>query len=220
MARKLGSKDKKKRKSRGLLTNSALLGVPTGLGLGGATIASNYWTYSKGKKLGDKEFKRSIKEFKDTKSKPYKEELAKQIRNMSKPQLEKIDPEFIRMRDQPADSFAQGLSRMSDPEYKARYDRVWGQKNLYKQVIKDIERNNRTQINNYKAQQKDAIINYNNRLSKDAVDYADKNTSKVYNAAYSKVKRANLIKGGLIGLGVGSALLGANELRKRMSKKK
>jgi hypothetical protein len=156
MARKLGSKDKTKRKSRSLLVKSALLGGSTALGgyVGGKDSKVNYLMKNNLKrtnKLWDaqgwkKEFPDSWKDvLNDMKGKPGKSYAKEQLKIM----------ESI------ANYFGSG------------------------------SRNNRFPKTNTR------------RLNK-----------------LNKIRNVSIGKGALIGLGVGSALLGANELRKRMSKKK
>jgi hypothetical protein len=86
MPRNKGDKDKKKRKSRGILVKSGLLGVPTGLGLLGGKGASNYWSNTKGVELyGAKTLTpKLLREFYANKelTKEYREDLVKRIKSL------------------------------------------------------------------------------------------------------------------------------------------
>lgn len=64
---------------------------------------------------------------------------------------------------------------------------------------------------NYAKERLDNIKAFNKRFPKT-------NTRRLNKL--NKIRNVSIGKGALIGFGVGSALLGANELRKRMSKKK
>ena len=147
MARKLGSKDKTKRKSRGLLVNSALLGGTTALGgyVGGRN--------SKVNALQTNNIRRTDKNWK-----------------------------------------TQGW-KDSDPEE-------------YNNLMKELKGK---KGRNYAKERLDNIKAFNKRFPK--------TNTRILNKL-NKIRNVSIGKGALIGFGVGSALLGANELRKRMSKKK
>jgi hypothetical protein len=234
MPRNKGSKDKKKRKSRGILVKSGLLGVPTGLGLLGGKGASNYWSNTKGIELyGVKTLTpKLLREFYDNKelTKEYRKDLAKQIRNLPKPQLQKLDSEINLLADQelPKMNYLENIEeRLKDPAKQKAFDKkmaelkeTYAQRDFYRTMRREVRNNNRDVINSYKKAKRTVIGDYHTSLHKVAVKYADEKRDRLYNTAYSKVKRTNLIKGGLIGLGVGSALLGANELVNRNKRNK
>jgi hypothetical protein len=222
MPRNKGDKDKKKRKLRSALVNSALLGVPTGLGLGTGKLASNYWRNTKGIKIYEKQNNKFRREMRNSKqlSKEYRDALAKELRSISKPIKQKIDPEFIRLRDQPIDNMWEALKRIHDPVYKENYDRLSDQKEFYRQAVREITNNNYESKQQYRTQVHQTRMRHNDILDKAITRYADDKTAKVYNPIKNKVIRTNLIKGGLIGLGVGSALLGVNALVNRNKRNK
>ena len=160
MARKLGDKDKVKRKSRGLLTNSALLGGATAIGgyIGGRNSKLNALTKYYKKRIDPSDYensesvlrqktKESLNELEDSVKKPFK---------------------FNHL--------------ISEPETKRVADSI----NNY--LDKASYRINRHQVK------------LNNKLN--------------------KIRNVSIGKGALIGAGIGTALLGANMLRNRMSKKK
>jgi hypothetical protein len=148
MARKLGDKDKVKRKSRGLLTNSALLG--------GTTLLGGY--------VGGKDSK---------------------VNALMKNNLKKAD----RMWE------AQGWKKEAPDKYKELIAEMKGKEGR-----------------DYAKERLDNIEAFSKKFPKT-------NTSRLNNKL-NKIRNVSIGKGALIGFGVGSALLGANELRKRMSKKK
>jgi phosphoenolpyruvate synthase/pyruvate phosphate dikinase len=94
MPRNKGDKDKKKRKSRGILVKSGLLGVPTGLGLLGGKGASNYWSNTKGVELYGAYTltPKLLREFYANKelTKPYRENLVKRIKSLKKTTITKV----------------------------------------------------------------------------------------------------------------------------------
>ena len=226
MARSRGSKDKKKRKSRGILVKSGLLGVPTGLGLLGGKGASNYWSNTKGVELyGARTLTpKLLREFYANKelTKPYRENLVKRIKSLKKPQLQKLDPEINLLADQKLER--PKFSLYNNPtKYEKQledYNRLYEQRDFYRQMRREVRDNNEKVKDVYEKSKNDAIRYYRDTLHDDALKYADKKGDRLYKTAYSKVKKANYIKGGLIGLGVGSALLGANELVNRNKRNK
>ena len=226
MARSRGSKDKKKRKSRGILVKSGLLGVPTGLGLLGGKGASNYWSNTKGVELYGAYTltPKLLREFYANKelTKPYREDLVKRIKSLNKPQLQKLDPEINLLADQKLEE--PKFSLYNNPtKYEKQledYNRLYEQRDFYRQMRREVRDNNEKVKDVYEKSKNDAIRYYRDTLHDDALKYADKKGDRLYKTAYSKVKKANYIKGGLIGLGVGSALLGANELVNRNKRNK
>ena len=148
MARKLGSKDKVKRKSRGLLTNTVLLGGTTALGgyVGGRN--------SKVNALQTNNIRRTDKKWK---TQGWKDSYPEEYNNLMK-------------------------------ELKGKKGR------------------------NYAKERLDNIEVFSKRFPKTNIGRL--------NNKLNKIRNVSIGKGALIGFGVGSALLGANELRKRMSKKK
>lgn len=160
MARKLGSKDKTKRKSRGLLVNSALLGGTTALGgyIGGRNSKLNALSKYYKKRVDPSDYENSESVLRQ-KTKESLNELEDAVKKPFKFNHLNSEPETKRV----ADSINNYLDKAS---YKL----------------------NRHQVK------------LNNKLN--------------------KIRNVSIGKGALIGFGVGSALLGANELRKRMSKKK
>jgi hypothetical protein len=226
MARRIGSKDKKKRKSRGILVKSGLLGVPTGLGLLGGKGASNYWSNTKGVELyGARTLTpKLLREFYANKelTKPYREDLVKRIKSLKKPQLQKLDPEINLLADQKLEE--PKFSLYNNPtKYEKQledYNRLYEQRDFYRQMRREVRNNNEKVKDIYEKSKNDAIRYYRDTLHDDALKYADKKGDRLYKTAYSKVKKANYIKGGLIGLGVGSALLGVNALVNRNKRNK
>jgi hypothetical protein len=160
MARKLGSKDKTKRKSRGLLVKSALLGGSTALGgyIGGRNSKLNALSKYYKKRVDPSDYENSESVLRQ-KTKESLNELEDAVKKPFKFNHLNSEPETKRV----ADSINNYLDKAS---YKL----------------------NRHQVK------------LNNKLN--------------------KIRNVSIGKGALIGFGVGSALLGANELRKRMSKKK
>jgi hypothetical protein len=158
MARKLGSKDKVKRKSRGLLTNTALLG--------GATAIGGY--------VGGKDSKVNARQ-----GNAYKNVIAR------------INTEMPGIKDKYPEKYEKAIKMLKSKEFRQ----------AVRQDVKDIETTaNKYKFLDNKLKRKFKEVRYNNKLN--------------------KIRNVSIGKGALIGLGVGSALLGANELRKRMSKKK
>jgi|LakMenEpi03Aug12_release.lakeMendotaPanAssembly.Ray.scaffolds.fasta_scaffold351545_1 CHASE3 domain sensor protein len=160
MARKLGSKDKTKRKSRSLLVKSALLGGSTALGgyIGGRNSKLNALSKYYKKRVDPSDYENSESVLRQ-KTKESLNELEDAVKKPFKFNHLNSEPETKRV----ADSINNYLDKAS---YKL----------------------NRHQVK------------LNNKLN--------------------KIRNVSIGKGALIGLGVGTALLGANELRKRMSKKK
>jgi hypothetical protein len=148
MARKLGDKDKVKRKSRGLLTNSALLG--------GATALGGY--------LGGRDSK---------------------VNTLMKNNLKKADKMWE----------VNGWKKDSPDKYKELIAEMKGKEGR-----------------NYAKERLDNIEAFSKRFPKTK-------TARLNNKL-NKIRRVSIGKGALIGAGIGTALLGANELRNRMSKKK
>jgi len=234
MPRKLGDKDKKKRKSRKLLVNSALLGIPTGLGLLAGKGASNYWSNTKGiEKYGTKTLTRKLlQEFYNNKelTKEHRKDLVKRIKSLNKPQLQKLDSEINLLADQelPKMNYLENIEeRVKDPVKQKAFDKkmadlkeAYDQRDFYRTMRREVRDSNRKVKDSYQKAKNDAIRYYRDTLQDEALKYADTKRDRLYNTAYSKVKRVNLIKGGLIGLGVGSALLGVNELRNRNKRNK
>ena len=232
MARRIGSKDKKKRKSRGILVKSGLLGVPTGLGLLGGKGASNYWSNTKGVELYGAYTltPKLLREFYDNKelTKPYRENLVKRIKSLNKPQLQKLDPEINLLADQKLEEPKFSLyETINNPAKKLKYEkqledynRLDEQRDFYRQMRREVRDNNEKVKDVYEKSKNDAIRYYRDTLHDEALKYADKKGDRLYKTAYSKVKKANYIKGGLIGLGVGSALLGVNALVNRNKRNK
>jgi hypothetical protein len=158
MARKLGSKDKVKRKSRGLLTNTALLG--------GATAIGGY--------VGGKDSKVNARQ-----GNAYKNVIAR------------INTEMPGIKDKYPEKYEKAIKMLKSKEFRQ----------AVRQDVKDIETTaNKYKFLDNKLKRKFKEVRYNNKLN--------------------KIRNVSIGKGALIGFGVGSALLGANELRKRMSKKK
>lgn len=158
MARKLGDKDKVKRKSRGLLTNTALLVGSTALG--------GY--------VGGKDSK-----------------VNALYNNAYKNAITRINTELPGMKEAYPAKYEKAIKMLKSKEARqaARKD------------IKDIETTaNKYKLLDNKVKRKIKEVRYNNKLN--------------------KIRNVSIGKGALIGLGVGTALLGANELRNRMSKKK
>lgn len=156
MARKLGSKDKTKRKSRGLLTNTALLG--------GVTAIGGY--------LGGKDSKVNA---------AHKHYIKKGIKGLTVAGIKDSDPV----------KYEELVKQLKSKQIKQ----------IARQDVKDIEQTaNRYNFLNNKHKNKFVQVRLNNKLN--------------------KIRNVSIGKGALIGLGIGTALLGANELRKRMSKKK
>ena len=234
MPRNKGDKDKKKRKSRGILVKSALLGVPTGLGLLGGKGASNYWSNTKGVELYGAYTltPKLLQEFYANKelTKEYREDLAKQIRSLNKPQLQKLDPEINLLADQelPEINYLENINeRVKDPAKQKAFDKkmadlreAYDQRDFYREIRREIRKNNINAKDIYQDSKRTAIGRYHTSLHNAAKKYADEKGDRLYKTAYSKVKKANYIKGGLIGLGVGSALLGVNALVNRNKRNK
>ena len=232
MPRNKGDKDKKKRKSRGILVKSGLLGVPTGLGLLGGKGASNYWSNTKGVELYGAYTltPKLLREFYANKelTKPYRENLVKRIKSLKKPQLQKLDPEINLLADQKLEEPKFSLyETINNPAKKLEYEkqledynRLYEQRDYYRQMRREVRKNNEKVKDVYEKSKNDAIRYYRDTLHDDALKYADKKGDRLYKTAYSKVKKANYIKGGLIGLGVGSALLGVNALVNRNKRNK
>ena len=232
MPRNKGDKDKKKRKSRGILVKSGLLGVPTGLGLLGGKGASNYWSNTKGVELYGAYTltPKLLREFYANKelTKPYREDLVKRIKSLKKPQLQKLDPEINLLADQKLEEPKFSLyETINNPAKKLEYEkqledynRLDEQRDFYRQMRREVRDNNEKVKDVYEKSKNDAIRYYRDTLHDDALKYADKKGDRLYKTAYSKVKKANYIKGGLIGLGVGSALLGVNALVNRNKRNK
>ena len=226
MPRNKGDKDKKKRKSRGILVKSGLLGVPTGLGLLGGKGASNYWSNKKSVELyGARTLTpKLLREFYANKelTKGHREDLVKRIKSLKKPQLQKLDPEINLLADQKLEE--PKFSLYNNPtKYEKQledYNRLDEQRDYYRQMRREVRDNNRKVKDVYEKSKNDAIRYYRDTLHDDALKYADKKGDRLYKTAYSKVKKANYIKGGLIGLGVGSALLGVNALVNRNKRNK
>jgi len=153
MARKIGDKDKKKRKSRGLLTNTALLGGATAIGgyVGGKD--------SKVNALYKTNIKHGRKLLKYYKNDPIAYEEA--IKQLNSKQVKQQTINSIKAIEETA--------------------------NKYKFLDNKIKR-------------KIIEVRLNNKLN--------------------KIRNVSIGKGALIGAGIGTALLGVNELRNRMSKKK
>jgi hypothetical protein len=156
MARKLGDKDKTKRKSRGLLTNTALLG--------GATALGGY--------VGGKDSKVNA---------VHKHYIKKGIKGLTVAGIKDSDPV----------KYEELVKQLKSKQIKQ----------IARQDVKDIEQTaNRYNFLNNKHKNKFVQVRLNNKLN--------------------KIRNVSIGKGALIGLGIGTALLGANELRNRMSKKK
>jgi hypothetical protein len=227
MPRKLGDKDKTKRKSRKLLVNSALLGIPTGLGLLAGKGASNYWSNTKGiEKYGARTLTpKLLQEFYNNKelTKEHRKDLVKRIKSLNKPQLQKLDSEINLLADQKLErpkfslyeTYNNPAKKLEYEKQLKEYNRLDEQRDFYRQMRRKVRDSNRKVKDSYQKAKNDAIRYYRDTLQDEALKYADTKRDRLYNTAYSKVKRVNLIKGGLIGLGVGSALLGVNELRNR-----
>ena len=156
MARKLGSKDKTKRKSRGLLVNTALLG--------GATALGGY--------VGGKDSKVNA---------VHKHYIKKGIKGLTVAGIKDSDPV----------KYEELVKQLKSKQIKQ----------IARQDVKDIEQTaNRYNFLNNKHKNKFVQVRLNNKLN--------------------KIRNVSIGKGALIGAGIGTALLGANELRNRMSKKK